>query len=145
MSGRREELDATPVEWPLHLKRPPTLAEEIQRLVKMEVSRVAEEAGLESFEEADDFDLDDEDGVPTSPHELNDLQADMPRGELTRREKELRMALEREKGGSDVEKSEKGDRPAGAGEKGAESAQKGGEANRQSAQGTREKGEEVSK
>lgn len=87
MSGRREEPDPTPVEWPAHLRRPPTLAEEIKRLVRIEVSRAAEEAGFESFEEADDFDVDDDSDI-FSEHELSDMQEDTPRDELTRQEKE---------------------------------------------------------
>lgn len=98
MSGRREEPDQTPVEWPAHLKRPPTLAEEIQRLVRAEVSRVASESGLETFEEADDFDMDDE-MEPFSPHELSELEEEVPRDALTKLEERSRMESER-KGGS---------------------------------------------
>lgn len=70
----REIPDDTPVEMPIGYKRPPSLVEVIQRLIKTEVSRQAVEDGEESFEEADDFDCGDDDPLPASMHELSDLE-----------------------------------------------------------------------
>lgn len=64
-----ELLDSTPIALPLDAKRPETLAQQIQRLVRTHISREAEEAGLESFEDAEDFDVGEEDFDPSSPYE----------------------------------------------------------------------------
>lgn len=66
--------DPTPVEWPAGVRRPETLTEQIQRMVRVAVSQQAAAAGMETFEEADDFDIEDEDGDPTSPYELTMMQ-----------------------------------------------------------------------
>lgn len=64
--------DTTPVALPLGFKTPETLAEQIQRLVRTNVSQEAANAGAETFEEADDFDIDEEDEPfdQTSPYEM---------------------------------------------------------------------------
>lgn len=64
----REVPDPTPMSMPSGFKRPETLAEQVQRLVRTQVSRQAEEAGFETFEDSEDFDVDD-DFDPTSPYE----------------------------------------------------------------------------
>jgi len=74
MSGREEKPDLTPVEWPLNLTRPLSLQDEIKRFVRSEMSMRAAEHGFESFEESDDFDVDDEDGNLASPYELTEMQ-----------------------------------------------------------------------
>lgn len=61
--------DPTPVEMPLGFKRPETLAEQVQRLVRGEISRRAQDAGEETFEDSEDFDVDGDDGDPTTPYE----------------------------------------------------------------------------
>lgn len=65
----REIVDDRPVEMPLGFKRPESLTEQIQRLVRGHLSRVAEQAGFESFEEAEDFDVEDDDIEPRTPFE----------------------------------------------------------------------------
>lgn len=77
MSGRYEDPDQRPVDWPLNLKRPLTIQEEIQRFVRVEMSQRAQEHGHESFEEADDFDVEDEDEWQ-SPYELMEMQEERP-------------------------------------------------------------------
>lgn len=65
-----ENPDPTPMALPAHMKRPPTLQEQIRSMVRSE--RLAQEAlanGFETFEDADDFDVGD-DYDPRSPHEL---------------------------------------------------------------------------
>lgn len=63
-----EVLDSTPMALPVGFTRPPTLQEQVARLVRSEAFRIAaEKNGIETFEEADDFDDPDDD--PTSPYE----------------------------------------------------------------------------
>lgn len=73
MSGRKEYPDPTPVEVPLGFKRPPTLQEEIQRIIRAQLSEHAQSRGFETFEEADDFNI-DEDPDPLSPYEVTEMQ-----------------------------------------------------------------------
>lgn len=72
----KEYPDPTPVEVPLHFRRPPTLQEQIKAMVRGELSRHAADQGMESFEEADDFDVGDVDELPFSRHELTPMQED---------------------------------------------------------------------
>lgn len=73
-NDRGEELpDDTPVETPLKFRRPPTLQEQIKAMVRGEMSRAAAEEGKETFEEADDFDVEDEDDLPPSNYEFTDM------------------------------------------------------------------------
>lgn len=75
----REVLDPTPIEVPLSFRRPLTMQEEIQRMVRQELSRAAESSGFESFEESDDFDVeDDDDLVFMSPYEIREMAHDGP-------------------------------------------------------------------
>lgn len=60
--------DPTPLRLPSGFRRPETLQEQVARLVRTQISREAEEAGYETFEEAEDFDVDD-DFDPSSPFE----------------------------------------------------------------------------
>lgn len=74
---RGEELpDDTPIEMPLKFKRPPTLQEQIKAMVRREVSISAAEQGFETFEESDDFDVEDGDELPPSNYEFKDMPAD---------------------------------------------------------------------
>jgi len=59
-----------PVAAPVNFRRPPSLNEQIMRLVKGEFSRQAQMQGQESFEEADDFEIGD-DYDPSSPYEMD--------------------------------------------------------------------------
>lgn len=68
----REIISDERVEIPARLRRPDTIAEQIQRTVRHELSLAASNVGFESFDEADDFDVGDED--PRSIHELDDDQ-----------------------------------------------------------------------
>lgn len=54
-------LDTTPVEVPVEFQKPPTIKEELQRYVRYEVSRIGQDEGFASFEEEDDFELEDGD------------------------------------------------------------------------------------
>lgn len=62
-------MDATPMEIPAGFRRPPTLAEQVQRLVRGALSEAASSKGLESFDEAQDFDVPDDPVDPSTPFE----------------------------------------------------------------------------
>jgi len=65
----KEIVDGTPLQPPLGYKKQESLHEQIRRMVVSEQLRLAaEQAGMETFEEADDFDVGD-DLDPTSPFE----------------------------------------------------------------------------
>ena len=67
----RELLDPTPMAPPIGYKRQPSLVEQIRKMVRDE--RLAADlaaSGVETFEEADDFDVQD-DYDPKSPFEYN--------------------------------------------------------------------------
>lgn len=66
----REIPDPNPMEVPLGMKRPATLAEQVQRLVRTSLSEHARMQGLETFEEAEDLEV-DEDFDPYTPYEVN--------------------------------------------------------------------------
>ena len=66
----REVVDPRPVSIPLKFRNPPSTADEIRRQIRHEMSMYAESKGEETFEEADDFDVDD-DFDPTSPWEMS--------------------------------------------------------------------------
>lgn len=66
----REILDPTPMAIPAGFKRPDSIADQVRRLVRShELARAAEAAGLETFEESEDFDI-DETFDPHTPYEL---------------------------------------------------------------------------
>lgn len=96
--GVNEVPDPTPMAIPIGFKRPETLAEQVRRLVRSEqLSSYARSQGMESFEEAEDFDVDD-DFDPRTPYEL---EFDPAVGkEITRGEKQH---LDRARGEFDQE------------------------------------------
>ena len=69
-----EQLDKTPLEVPLEHLRPPTIKEELQRYVRYEISQIGKDAGFSSFEEEDDFDIEDEEVDLLSPYQMTELQ-----------------------------------------------------------------------
>lgn len=76
----REIPDPTPVSVPANWQRPLSLHEEIKRFVRVEMSRQAADQGEETFEEADDFDVDDDEVDPASPYEFREMPEDGPGG-----------------------------------------------------------------
>lgn len=81
-----EIMDPTPCEVPTGFHRPPSLQERIKMLVRSENLRLAAEAaGNETFEEANDFDIDDEldrsipfeDGSPYEEKTLGDFDQEI--------------------------------------------------------------------
>lgn len=69
--------DPKPLEIPAGMKRPESLAETIKRMMRQhELHRVASD-GDETFEEANDFDMDDDDAeVHATHHELHEEVVD---------------------------------------------------------------------
>lgn len=66
-----EVLDPTPIAPPIGYTRTPSLAEQIRSMVRSEkLAQAARDAGQETFEEADDFDI-GEDYEPDSPYQAN--------------------------------------------------------------------------
>lgn len=70
-SAGREIPDSRRPRLPIGFKKPESLAEQVQRLVRTHLSEHAQEQGAESFEDADDFDIDDDDSDPFSPYEMD--------------------------------------------------------------------------
>lgn len=70
-SRGREKPDPIPLSPPIGYKKHPSLAEQIRSMVRSErLSQEARQAGMETFDEADDFDV-GEDYDPRSPYEEN--------------------------------------------------------------------------
>ncbi len=70
-----ERVDNTPVEVPVGYGHPTPLRDQMKMWIREEMSLAAELEGEESFEEADDFDVDDVDEVDlASPYEMTELQ-----------------------------------------------------------------------
>lgn len=69
-----EILDTTPMELPLGYKPHESMDDKLRRIVREEVSKEASKHGLESFEEADDFTVDDGDDFLPSQYQLTDMQ-----------------------------------------------------------------------
>lgn len=67
-------VDNQPIEVPLEWREPPSLQEEIRRYIRVEMSRVAEENGHETFEEANDLEFSDDDDFGPSANELTEDQ-----------------------------------------------------------------------
>lgn len=66
--GRGEKIDPRPVAIPAGMKRPETLEQKMKRMIQHELSQHAVENGQESWEDANDFNVEDEDPTlkPTS-------------------------------------------------------------------------------
>lgn len=71
--------DPTPVEIPLHLQRAISRHEEMKAYIRAELARQAADEGFETFEEADDFEV-DEDPDPLSQYEMTDAAPEWPGG-----------------------------------------------------------------
>lgn len=81
LNSRGHEVnDPQPMALPPGVAKPETLAETIRRLVRNEISARASDLGHETFEEADDFDVEDDHADPQSQWELNYDQESEPRG-----------------------------------------------------------------
>jgi hypothetical protein len=75
----------TPVEIPAGRAAPPSLREEMQRFIREEISRRSQDAGGSSFEEEDDFEIDDSEiDLTVSQYTLVDMapEENQPRDDL---------------------------------------------------------------
>lgn len=98
----REILDTTPIAPPVGFLEQPSMFEIVREMVRSEQFKAQMEAeGLESFEEADDFDVDD-DFDPNTPYE-NDFDPSY---------QELKQAVEEDRRSKAKSKSAAGDQPA---------------------------------
>ena len=75
-----EELpDDTPLEIPAGMRRPLTLQEQIQQAVRGALSASAGRHEAETFEEANDFDVDDDEFEDVmTQHEYRDMKSEIP-------------------------------------------------------------------
>lgn len=71
--------DPTPVSIPLGYGHPESLESIIARMVGVQISKQAAARGFETFEEADDFDVNDEEVDPLSSHEMTSMEEEVPR------------------------------------------------------------------
>lgn len=87
-----EVLDSTPIAKPIGWKEPESIAQQIQRMVREELSLRAQVHGAETFEEADDFDTGGDPDLRRSAYEIDeDLPAwkeDEVRAEIIREAEE---------------------------------------------------------
>jgi hypothetical protein len=65
----KEYPDSTPLELPIGAARPPTLETYIKNMIQSQLSDVAQAGGAETFEEAGDFDIEDDPVDPRTPWE----------------------------------------------------------------------------
>ncbi|MEM3753886.1 MAG: hypothetical protein QW518_08930 [Thermofilaceae archaeon] len=73
-----DPVDPVPHEAMLSEPRPLTLQEQIARFLGEEFARRNADDQIETFEEADDFDIDDEDDLPLTKYELPDAEYEEP-------------------------------------------------------------------
>lgn len=69
--------DCTPVEVPVGFGAPESLESMIARLVRVESTRAAETGSAETFEEADDLDMEDDDPI-ASAYEVREMVPEKP-------------------------------------------------------------------
>lgn len=67
---RHEKTDPVPVKPPVHRQRQHTVDERIRAAIRSDrMQQIAEARGMESFQEADDFDIEDDPIDPLTPYE----------------------------------------------------------------------------
>lgn len=102
----KEVVDSTPLELPLGYQHPPTLNERIAQALRAERFRQDMiRAGVETFEEAEDFDCGEDDPLADTPYELEfdpGLGKEIPRQEKAmldaeRRRVDAEVAREKKK------------------------------------------------
>lgn len=74
----RLKADPNPVEWPVGLKRPQTIHEMFQQMLRSQRVKEQQAAlGFETLEDSMDFGDDDDDPLPTTVHELRDMKEEV--------------------------------------------------------------------
>lgn len=76
---RLEYPDPNPLEWPAHMRRPESLQDMIKRMVRSQLSQAAQDEGYESFEEADDFEIDEMEPDDFQAYEVKDMVPEGPK------------------------------------------------------------------
>ncbi len=105
-----EMLEPTPLEIPIGFQKPETLASKIKRMVQIQISESAQDAGFESIQEANDFDIPGEDdNVATSGFETTEENGENVgiEGSMTEETPIEKDTSKEEKDNSNDEKSEK--------------------------------------
>lgn len=77
-----ELCNPVPLEVPEGFRRPPTLEEQINRVIRVRLSRVAEEQAIETFDEANDLDIVDEFEAPLTNTVFQDMVEEVPVGRV---------------------------------------------------------------
>lgn len=108
----RQIPDDTPVEIPLNLRKGETEAMRIARAVSLEFSQQAEKKGYETWEESQDFDIeDDEDIFPQSQFELKEMAEEyLPDIPLDIEKTPDEVAIEEADNGKTQQQTEKNER-----------------------------------
>lgn len=99
---------------PLGFKKPEGLNEMVQRFVRHAISVQAASQGKETFEEADDFDVEDDQALPETPYEVDFdpvLGKDVSLSQL--REHERKLAYAERAGAREALRKRAGKRGAG--------------------------------
>ena len=68
----RETMDQTPVSYPLHFTRPTPLHIRIRDLILAQLEESKSYNQVDSFDEANDFEIDDDDDLIDSPYTMED-------------------------------------------------------------------------
>lgn len=94
-----QKVSSVPQEPPIGYKRQPSMVEIVQEAIRSErLKREAEDAGFETFEESDDFDVGDDDGEQLrSVHELPDAASPADLRRLEEYEKSERVKRRNER------------------------------------------------
>lgn len=127
----KEVGDPTPVAPPVGLTRELTMADRIQQMVRREVSQRAEALGMETLDEANDFDMPDDPLDPSTPYEeqfdpveaaaARALQTQELKDKVEKRHKEMRARKypdEVQDGSSSDDKGRDATRDSGSGKSG---------------------------
>ncbi|WNK15014.1 MAG: hypothetical protein [Microvirus sp.] len=77
-TNRHEVPDPVPMEIPTKFQRPETMQQMMERMLAQASAKYARDNNVEEFDEANDFDIDDEDVTPLSRYELSAMQEETP-------------------------------------------------------------------
>lgn len=117
--SRGDRVDPRPVAVPAGMKLPETAEQKMQRMIRVELSKQAQEAGFESFQDANDFDVPDDDPTlsPTSYEMVSEVMEGLKHGEYEGpgfgeerdSKRERGTSSERKRGDGDSEERESDD------------------------------------
>lgn len=81
-----EYVDSTPMAIPFGMSRPESLQEQMARMIRTTIRQYAVENDMETFEEADDFDCNDEGDLLKTQYEVHEMEEEVPAREFERLE-----------------------------------------------------------